>query len=468
MLFALLLIIQAFPIKYNSSYLLNREKGMKKTILDIPGLPGCIYGSDGVCTRCAGVSHAVDDNSESKTYGKCVECPQNCYNCKTPTTCSQCSSGYALDSNKNCVSCNVQHCSSCNDDLNSCTSCIKGYGLDTSSATPRCVPCLLDDCEDCSDDYTRCSNSCSTPNCLKCANYPYVGEICAECKDGYIMIMNNKCRIDDVQNCASYSAGGCSSCKGGYYLENNQCKKCKNDCYVYSYIECECGLCYPGNGFVDGVCKKCNDNNCNFCKDDNSDICEECKDGYYIKDDGKCSKMKDENCQKCYTSGTCYECKPGYGLINSICSKCVDPNCNNCDGNINICMGCKNGFRLNYKYNSNDYATCEGCRIDNCKYCYSDVSICNTCKDGYILKNNACEVDPSYSPDNDKDDDGNSNGGGKGGNDGFPKYLIGVIVACVVVVIIVIVVVVIVVKKKKANANNSSAQENEEAQNDDN
>ena len=148
----------------------------------------------------------------------CYKCPENCFICEydpqtKSTKCLRCSSGYILNSAKECINCGYG-CQKCLLDRNSqplCFGCYSGYTLEENL-------CL------------SCPDGCS--NCK--LNSDKTGTVCINCNDEFIFDpKTNKCiRCADIDEIGS----GCSTCRYNILTEKYECITCKSDYYSsYSY-----------------------------------------------------------------------------------------------------------------------------------------------------------------------------------------------------------------------------------------
>ena len=147
--------------------------------------------------------------------GTCIPCPSNCQICLNTSTCTQCATGYFLDSTSlGCVS----DCSTLN------TVVMTFY-----ASQGTCLPCSssMANCQDC---------SYQTNNSLQCTGcqsgfYLYQGSCLNPCPVATYNTTTN-C-IDCPANCSICSASGCSECTLGWVLLNGQCSSsCPNDQYL--------------------------------------------------------------------------------------------------------------------------------------------------------------------------------------------------------------------------------------------
>lgn len=78
--------------------------------------------------------------SYSRTQQKCVECPENCSDCRDRNICRSCNPGYFFNSETTeCKLCEVTGCKNCYEDRSLCLEC--SYGAYFDFALNKCLPC---------------------------------------------------------------------------------------------------------------------------------------------------------------------------------------------------------------------------------------------------------------------------------------------------------------------------------------
>lgn len=140
---------------------------------------------------------------------------------RTVTTCQECNTGFVLNQNS-CLQCQIQNCADCSQGTQFCQKCIPGY---TSS----------------SSTLINCNLKCTVNNCDTCANGS--AGSCTKCLDGYRLASSSSCeRCTDV-NCldCSRSSNACTvqapqkTCKIGYFWDGAKCVICGNNCAECDY-----------------------------------------------------------------------------------------------------------------------------------------------------------------------------------------------------------------------------------------
>ena len=192
----------------------------------------------------------------------CINCPVNCQICQADT-CSQCITGYFLQQNvciscsKSCQDCNgiySNNCTSCKSNkilINNQCNCSQGYYMDSNENCLNCIAnCLncsnIANCNQCISGYyyNKLSNICelcdltcaecigpATSNCILCVNSSIIPQQpsgnCDCMKGYYISNMNPLTCIPCPNNCNNCILGQCTACNQGYelFLNNNTCSE---------------------------------------------------------------------------------------------------------------------------------------------------------------------------------------------------------------------------------------------------
>ena len=270
----------------------------------------------------------------------CERCMANCKICDNPVECKNCMSGFALNSQKQCIPCpnNCEECAADKYDIAQCSynKCATGFGL-LKSHEFYCAPC---------PDY-----------CLQCD----IEGTCEECESGWYITDDKQCRRCFIENCVSCEDGNiCKVCEDRYYLSADH-------------------QCYPSPG------------NCEVVNEgDIGGICEKCESGWYITHDGQC-RLCAENCASCEDENICNVCENMYYLSTNtchpfpdncaevhegICMRCVSDSAAWSNGPPDCTTGCNLG---DYYYDY--YDGCYECPFD-CKNCQHG-ALCTECLTGY-------------------------------------------------------------------------------------
>lgn len=258
-----------------------------------------------------------------------IECYDGIMNCtlyESADKCRKCVDGNGLDEEYKCKPCQDENCKYCVEDYKICTSCLQGFGFDSSNQI--CTKCKDENCLFCYDDYSKC-DSCRSSYKYDTEDYTchehcfdsnwencYYYKKCTQCKEGF-KLTDSKCTKCEIENCISCSTNtsSCEKCKDGFKVSGSKCIECPG----------HCGNCDTSDDPID--CTQCAVNY-GFMLEKNSD------------DFGKCIKCKDQYCQHCIGHPDhCNKCMDGYKFINNKCS--TQPSGD--DGNNNDDNGDNNG-----------------------------------------------------------------------------------------------------------------------------
>lgn len=137
-----------------------------------------------------------------------------CSSCLDLYTCRNCSSGYFLTLNQNCVPCPL-YCTSCaagTDGMPDCTACKSPAQLNTD--TGKCYFCASS-CLTCQNQENNCT-SCRSGLTLSKVNY------FGSC------VFNTSCPFENCASCTTitYSTIICQTCLPGYFFLNSGCYPC--------------------------------------------------------------------------------------------------------------------------------------------------------------------------------------------------------------------------------------------------
>lgn len=343
----------------------------------------CFYCPFENCERCDSYMQCAQCKPQfylSNAFNGCVSCKSNCLNCENSTTCSECSlgyylqenqcwacsehcsqchetacltcfPGYGLNSNGQCISCNVANCLTCSDN-NVCSECISGFTFNSTTKTCGCSPSelwnsTLNKCIPCNQLYSNC-DSCNSAQCLTCNSGFYQSSITNQCV---------ACNQDP--KCAMCNTTKCLSCVSGYYLlANNTCASCYIDCSNCTGPQSnQCLSCVNGFFLLEGenqcATSNCPNSLCQACvrQTDGSLGCVECIDHYFMNTDLGICDFCDPSCLTCSNKGAtnCLTC-PSYSLYYKDTKTCVNncsSQCLTCNGlTNNDCLSCSNGLVL--------------------------------------------------------------------------------------------------------------------------
>lgn len=214
----------------------------------------------------------------------------NCKSCSEEGVCSECRSGFWLQSDDCCVECD------------------SGNRQYLDGSIKKCSSCTVPDC-------LYCQNAEST--CDRC-NYPYFlkGTSCDTCVDSQEIQLTTAVSGDTCQTCVEY----CTEC-----TSTSICKKCDGEAYVpYSHKD-YCQLCNGGDGgnrIFNNYCLLGSDcvPNCSMCLDGYK--CQTCSDGFYLSQSEKMCLPCPSSCWRCSSFKVCTKCNPGNFKLGSICTPC--------------------------------------------------------------------------------------------------------------------------------------------------
>ncbi|ELP87643.1 protein serine/threonine kinase, putative [Entamoeba invadens IP1] len=323
---------------------------------------------------------------------KCLSCDTNCVSCENKEKCNVCESTYLLNFNGKCV-------------LQS------GALLSTNYQILSCKkPLILREnvCEQCSTLYGNLCEYCDAKTCLKCSSNGVVNitdghcvdvtrssctntvnTFCTSCVNKNLIINTEGICVDYDEHCSVTTKDKkCLICNNKYHLNSSYyCEVVttqNENCLVLNEVEDRCIHCEIGFYVSNFICEKCAEN-CENCF--NNSKCLNCKENYFLKDDGSCVENSQitSNCYK-MIKGTsqCALCDISYFRnTNGKCEMCIE-NCNECN-QFNFCLQCEPNYFLltnNTKCISNDLLT----------NCVVKSSIgCTICSSGFYLKNQLCE-----------------------------------------------------------------------------
>jgi len=316
------------------------------------------------------------------------------------------SSGQSLYSVADCSS---KGCIDCVDDYLICKGCdTTGYFYDVAAQACRNK---IDNGFGLTSAATNEIRACTDVNCLKCS---VSNTKCTECKTGYFKD-GDICvsKPDDgkgenisepVKTVQSCSPPNCMKCAANY----KECTECNADYFVYTDFQCYMNSGeskFPDKtGIVLNSSPKaialCTDSQCISCLTDNS-VCDQCDTGLYL----------DSAAKKCVA-----KIDPRFGLKiggkpseivkceNADCISCEDNHlkCKKCDGTIfydEVHMTCMATIADGMGKVVNDpINTIRACSVPSCGRCSDDYKICQKCNDMMFvdLINNKCHQEGKF------------------------------------------------------------------------
>ena len=377
------------------------------------------------------------DECSSEEYGNCTKClnsfklvdgtcpchDSGCAICESGYAglglCILCKNGYKL-SYGNCY-CEIDFCERCSE--NGCLKCNTGFYYNSSSKmceeNNTKIECFDENCDTCYSKKDGSCEECKDGFVLKkgrCNRLPDPNEN-GECPSGYYKIKNNNetfcnekcyglnCTIPYYYSRYKCDSSQCLVCVYNELRIFSDCDDsdfCKIDGCLNCYTEDECAICQQGRYLIGGSCKKCIEG-CSSCT--NSETCEYCLSGFELTENNTCQKtdnfdfnidyyndykekknlekckIYDNNCKECNINVTCKICNDGYALLNNICTKCSNENCQLCPDDINYCISAKDGYYIK----DGNVLKCG----DNCQKCTDEIT-CTKCNSYYSLIDGLC------------------------------------------------------------------------------
>ena len=351
------------------------------------------------CTECID-RYSLDDFScvENCPEGKyeedkkCLKCKTECKTCINGSTCKSCNDGGYLfgdqcisaskctedktsiaDSQTNICSPCSSSCLTCQDTIDTCTSCSAPSVLYYGSCEDRCPNtyyALNFECKKCVEPCANCNTVEECTSCIEGKFFmPEVFRCRDRCPDHYYDIRNvcHKC-ADTCLTCERQSFH-CTSCEGilnlhnnrciencmpGTFAESNECKQCSDSCLTCKMTSTHCITCRPdkpylyrntcveeclrGTTSVSGVCETC-DRGCVTCSGSVS-YCTTCH-GTDLSYGGKCYTQCPLNTTQSLSERTCVLCEAG-------CEECSWGK--DSKNHPDICIKCIKGYKyLNYR-----------------------------------------------------------------------------------------------------------------------
>ena len=369
------------------------------------------------CMECLDLVSQYPDIYDLKD---CPPCDDTCSSCFGPSDkeCSSCEKGFFLDTDSSCKPCD-DNCVECVGTSTNCTVCPEGKELNEFN---ECVYICDSSCETCSgpnpDNCTSCKEEhdilvdgvCTKPNCVA-LNYSH--------DETTNSLGPNRCDED----CDCDSTRRCSPdgfCRECMYLatlypnlyNQTECPPCDDTCLTCQGPDFDdCTACEDGFVLIGGECKPC-DKSCLTCNDVDDAHCLSCPDGFVLSD-GKCIEIPpcDETCLECSGPGAdnCTKCPDGKLLVGG---RCVEPNCIDWDWTIEEkdggrcdtdcdCNGARRCSPDKYCQECDDLANefpsiydlkdCPPCD-DSCATCNGpNTDDCTSCEPGFVLVNGECK-----------------------------------------------------------------------------
>lgn len=356
--------------------------------------------------------------------------------------CTQCSSGYYLNSSSTCVKFSADlNCAEYHHDSNGCHSCPDDYEKNDDH---KCEPKQnldLPGCENVVPGQTECTKckdefylDASTKKCLArtvqfCDIHEEDKNECSKCEMGYYISGGDKTKCVEAKTttgCQQYATNEdkCEYCERERFMLNSECYKVTktvDNCRVYESdgqcLHCEEGLPLVNNTCVSQsfpecklhltaeICLECQSthylSNSKSCLPYDSDLncetfnkkeneCETCKVNFELNQDKKCVNKSDVFCIEATNSGQCLECVRATHYLRESDAKCVAGNAENCEvfkRTLDECNTCK----ANHYMDADDFYKCKPQEVENCEKIKENSNTCELCDKGYFLKDDECE-----------------------------------------------------------------------------
>eukprot|EP00439_Symbiodinium_sp_Y106_P000855 s231_g1.t1 len=344
--------------------------------------------------------------------GVCETCPDECTQCSTASTCSECRNGLYLTPNGWCEE-----------------ACPEGhYALEGTGGVGGTCPMCPENCHACNSaeectvcrgfthltEYSQCRSEC--PNgyyengtdsigggCNRCpspCNLCETANVCTECAEASYLTPTGACEYkcpdryhfegsEDIGRFCKACPPTCFNC-----LSQEQCTLCQN--FTFLTPEEKCEYTCPDGTYRDGI--KEIGNTCPPCPKDmkrciSDTYATECSNKKYLTPSAMC----DEGCPDGYY-------RHGDGEVGRTCPMCAQ-NCTVCT-NATTCQGCKNGQYLTHTHWCDHecpdgyYKSGTGDQGRICKVCHSSCNtclgpeVCTECKQGtYLAPDGSCKLD---------------------------------------------------------------------------
>ncbi|EWS74958.1 transmembrane protein, putative (macronuclear) [Tetrahymena thermophila SB210] len=248
---------------------------------------GYLLNSKSQCQQCPNSDFQLDTNNN------CV-CKPNMSLQNNNNTCV-CNQGYSRDSNNTCQSC-PQNCILC-DIQQKCSQCSSGYLL---NSTKQCQLCLSSDFQLDSNDICVCKT-----------NMIQQGNQC-ECKQGYSKDAISVCQ-ECPANCLKCDISQkCITCQSDYVLDIQGNCVCKQN-MILSNGSCICAVGYSKNS--NNICVQC-PTNCAQC--DTQQKCLVCITNYFLQLDNSCNTQCPSSSQINPSNNNQCICDPNATIIQQI------------------------------------------------------------------------------------------------------------------------------------------------------
>eukprot|EP00435_Cladocopium_sp_Y103_P027181 s1502_g6.t1 len=344
--------------------------------------------------------------------GECETCPEQCTQCTSASTCSECRNGLFLTPDGFCEDgCPTGHwakvgdpfgvggtcpmcpenCHACNN-LEECTVCrhfthLTAYGQCRSECPAgyyeNGTANIGGNCNRCPSPCNLCETATVCTECAEASYLTHTGTCSYKCPDGY-----HYEGTEEIGRFCKICPPTCVTCLG-----QGQCTLCQN--YTYLTPDQTCEYTCPDGHYRQGIAET--GNTCPACPGDmerciNTTYATECKNKRYLTPAAKC----EEGCPDGFY-------RFGAGEVGRSCPRC-STNCTLCS-NATTCHECQNGQYLThtnwcdhecpdgyYKFGEGDVGRiCKACKAP-CNTCLGP-DWCTECKQGmFLTPKGTCEL----------------------------------------------------------------------------
>lgn len=320
---------------------------------------GLYLTPDGFCEEICPTGHYAKVGDPFGVGGTCPMCPENCHACNNPEECTVCRHFTHLTAYGQCRS-----------------ECPAGY-YENGTAN------IGGNCNRCPSPCNLCETASVCTECAEASYLTHTGTCSYKCPDGY-----HYEGTEDIGRFCKICPPTCVTCLG-----QGQCSLCQN--YTYLTPDETCEYTCPDGHYRQGIAET--GNTCPSCPGDmerciNTTYATECKNKRYLTPAAKC----EEGCPDGFY-------RLGTGEVGRSCPRC-STNCTLCS-NATTCHECQNGQYLThtnwcdhecpdgyYKFGEGDVGRiCKACKAP-CNTCLGP-DWCTECKQGmFLTPKGTCEL----------------------------------------------------------------------------
>ena len=183
-------------------------------------------------------------------------------------------------------------------------------------------------CLECSQRFVFNGQKC-TPVSDDCKTWGSSGR-CTDCYDGYVLLSDGTCTIDNRFNEPTDKGCGlwdwknkkCLKCSENWVFNNQGiCIPVSDQCQTFN-LAGDCVTCYDGYNLVNGRCELApiegpSDKGCGLW-DWKNKKCLKCSENWVFNNQGICIPVSD-HCKTYNLAGHCVSCYKGYNLVGTRC-----------------------------------------------------------------------------------------------------------------------------------------------------